>query len=241
MITQKELLEKTSPEFVQFLHRENVEYTFRRQFDKDFWGTGPNGPRYYISDAFDWMDAPQTRGFWGKLSDKWGEIVDNGNMKKDAHYEEMCDLGAEDEEKQAILRASEFDVNSAKHISDEKFKLYYGVSKDYIKSNWRYSLADRCYYNPEHPDFGKYIKAHQGVGEGDANLPFKEDMVNKPPHYELWDGTEAFDIIKQVLTPEELQGYLKGNVLKYRLRAGKKDNTQQDIDKANWYQKKLSK
>jgi hypothetical protein len=49
------------------------------------------------------------------------------------------------------------------------------------------------------------------------------------------DGTEAIDIIKAALTPEEFIGYCKGNCLKYRLRAGKKDDLQQDIDKAGTY------
>lgn len=66
------------------------------------------------------------------------------------------------------------------------------------------------------------------------------DMINKPKHYMLFaDGTEAIDIIKASLSSEEFQGYLKGNALKYRLRAGDKDDTQQDIDKSNWYRKRL--
>jgi len=62
------------------------------------------------------------------------------------------------------------------------------------------------------------------------------DPVNKPSHYQLFpDGTQAIDVIKATLTPEEFRGYCKGNALKYRLRAGKKDALQQDIDKAETY------
>ena len=62
------------------------------------------------------------------------------------------------------------------------------------------------------------------------------DPVNKPHHYMLFaDGTEAIDVIRAALTPEEFAGYCKGNVLKYRLRAGKKDKLEQDIAKANTY------
>jgi hypothetical protein len=60
-----------------------------------------------------------------------------------------------------------------------------------------------------------------------------QDVVNAPQHYMLFpDGTEVIDVIKAVLTPEEFLGYCKGNALKYRLRAGKKDNLEQDIAKA---------
>lgn len=62
------------------------------------------------------------------------------------------------------------------------------------------------------------------------------DVVNKPDHYQLFaDGTEAIDVIRRTLSPEEFVGYCKGNVLKYRLRAGKKDKLEQDIAKAETY------
>lgn len=65
------------------------------------------------------------------------------------------------------------------------------------------------------------------------------DAVNHPKHYKLFPGQEAIDIIQAALTPEEFRGYLKGNALKYRLRAGNKDDLQQDIDKAEWYRNRL--
>lgn len=53
---------------------------------------------------------------------------------------------------------------------------------------------------------------------------------------------EPIVVIKSILTEEEYRGFLLGNVLKYRLRAGHKDEG--DIDKAlqyeQWY-KELSK
>ena len=64
------------------------------------------------------------------------------------------------------------------------------------------------------------------------------DLVNRPPHY-LVGGLEAIDIIKSRLSPEEYQGYLKGNHLKYILRYPFKDNPEQDLEKAEWYINKL--
>lgn len=66
------------------------------------------------------------------------------------------------------------------------------------------------------------------------------DAVNHPKHYQLFPGQEAIDIIEAALTPEEFAGYCKGNALKYRLRAGEKGDTQQDIDKSNWYRNRLN-
>ncbi len=66
------------------------------------------------------------------------------------------------------------------------------------------------------------------------------DPVNHPKHYQLFPGQEAIDIIRAALTDEEFAGYCKGNALKYRLRAGEKGDTQQDIDKSNWYRNRLT-
>lgn len=65
------------------------------------------------------------------------------------------------------------------------------------------------------------------------------DPVNHPSHYQTFPEQEAIQIIEAVLTPEEYRGYLKGNFLKYRLRAGDKGPSQIDIDKSNWYKEEL--
>jgi len=63
----------------------------------------------------------------------------------------------------------------------------------------------------------------------------EEDVVSHPSHYQLSNGIEVIDVIKGVLTPEQYKGYLKGNLIKYILRAGKKDNEAQDLGKGNMY------
>jgi len=64
----------------------------------------------------------------------------------------------------------------------------------------------------------------------------QDDVVNSPSHYQTFPDMEAIDIIRSVLTIKELKGYLKGNFLKYKLRAGAKINMKQDIEKAQVYQ-----
>lgn len=66
-------------------------------------------------------------------------------------------------------------------------------------------------------------------------------QVDKPKHYDVFPGQQAIDLIRQCLSPAEYKGFLKGNILKYRLRAGQKDALQQDIDKANWYRDELER
>lgn len=61
------------------------------------------------------------------------------------------------------------------------------------------------------------------------------DNVNHPQHYKHGE-IETLDIIRMSLTPEEFQGFLKGNVLKYQLRAPFKHETpDEDYKKAKYY------
>jgi len=48
---------------------------------------------------------------------------------------------------------------------------------------------------------------------------------------------QPWDVMEAVLTPEEFRGYLKGNIIKYSLRQGKKDSD--DAGKAQHYREKL--
>ena len=64
----------------------------------------------------------------------------------------------------------------------------------------------------------------------------KKDMVNSPKHYKLRGlDIESVDVIKATMTPEEFQGWLKGNAMKYLHRLGKKDDAVQDAKKAMKY------
>ena len=67
--------------------------------------------------------------------------------------------------------------------------------------------------------------------------PPEDDLVNHPSHYTS-GAHECIDIMETFLTPEEFQGFLKGNIFKYRWRADLK-NGEEDIKKAEWYEEKL--
>lgn len=64
------------------------------------------------------------------------------------------------------------------------------------------------------------------------------DMVTRPSHYMLFPEMEAIEAIRKVLSPAEYRGYLKGNILKYRLRAGRKGDDSkalEDLRKSEQY------
>ena len=65
--------------------------------------------------------------------------------------------------------------------------------------------------------------------------------IQENKHHQLWEGTQSLDIMKKVLTDEEYKGFLKGNILKYQLRLGKKDDTEKEIQKIKDYTEELNK
>jgi hypothetical protein len=63
------------------------------------------------------------------------------------------------------------------------------------------------------------------------------DSVNHPSHYGT-GSIECIDYIKDFLTLEEYQGYLRGNIAKYLHRWPYKNGVE-DLRKAEWYLKRL--
>ena len=62
--------------------------------------------------------------------------------------------------------------------------------------------------------------------------------VQKPSHYYLFDDIEVIEVIARSMTSEQFKGYIFGNILKYRLRAGKKGELaylEKDMAKAEFY------
>ena len=65
-------------------------------------------------------------------------------------------------------------------------------------------------------------------------VPKQKDMVDKPAHYSRY-GIETIDALRGTMSPEEFNGFLKGNAFKYLTRAGAKDALEQDLHKVCWY------
>ena len=68
--------------------------------------------------------------------------------------------------------------------------------------------------------------------------PTEQDNVNHPSHY-TQSGIECIEAIKASMSKEEFAGYLKGNTIKYLWRYRLKGKAQEDLQKADWYLKRL--
>lgn len=62
-----------------------------------------------------------------------------------------------------------------------------------------------------------------------------KEQVNHPSHY-MALGIEVLDIMECIWGIDDLITYCRMNSLKYRLRAGHKDDAMQDIQKALFYE-----
>ena len=70
-----------------------------------------------------------------------------------------------------------------------------------------------------------------------AGMMAANDPVNHPSHYAS-GGIECITAMEASMSPEEFQGYLRGNIFKYCWRFRDKNGVQ-DLQKARWYIDKL--
>lgn len=67
-----------------------------------------------------------------------------------------------------------------------------------------------------------------------------KEKVNHPQHYGGDTTYETIKVLEAWLTPEQFHGFLLGNSIKYMSRADKKNNREEDLRKALWYDQYLN-
>lgn len=78
--------------------------------------------------------------------------------------------------------------------------------------------------------------------QGDIKNTLTRHPLKNPEskHYELWEGCESIEVLEATLSIDELIGWCKGNILKYRLRIGHKDDPLKEIKKIMTYENYLA-
>lgn len=82
------------------------------------------------------------------------------------------------------------------------------------------------------------IKTQQNAAAPTEDIPTEDGTAARATHY-LACPIQPIDLIQYTLTKEELIGFLKGNIIKYSLRAGHKGDPEKDKAKALQYKKWL--
>ena len=109
----------------------------------------------------------------------------------------------------------------------------YGLDVDDLNFDCHHMHFRRCVYmdmynNYDHPNNLPEITYSDFIASLESTEQ-QPDMVNHPPHYTV-NGIEVIDIIDAFKL-----NFNMGNALKYLLRADRKGNKEQDINKAIWY------
>ncbi|WP_254693807.1 DUF3310 domain-containing protein [Staphylococcus haemolyticus] len=83
------------------------------------------------------------------------------------------------------------------------------------------------------------------VKEQEVDIPsntsiYKEEKENNiPDHYKGSENIDVIDFLYQQLPFEQFKGFMKGNMIKYPVRAGRKDDELADFKKARDYADRL--
>lgn len=72
----------------------------------------------------------------------------------------------------------------------------------------------------------------------DSTVERMEDAIN-PSHYKVEGLPEAIDIMNHLMTPEQFEGFLWGNIMKYVYRFGRKGDKGETAGKIAWYANQL--
>jgi hypothetical protein len=137
--------------------------------------------------------------------------------------------------------------NRALAEMEEAFEQQTGIK---IHSIWQSDIEKAMdWYTQYRANFGKTDALNQAAEPTacedtapDKDTARSADPVNHPEHYRS-NGIERIDAIRAVLTPEQFEGYCRGNAMKYLWRAGKKvkpgqtveEAREEDLAKARWY------
>lgn len=74
--------------------------------------------------------------------------------------------------------------------------------------------------------------------EDESTVERMEDAIN-PSHYKVDGLPEAIDIMNHLMTPEQFEGFLWGNIMKYAYRYGRKGDKAETAGKIAWYANQL--
>ena len=82
--------------------------------------------------------------------------------------------------------------------------------------------------------------------ELDGEVEIRVDALKKveytainPSHYQVAGIPEAIEIMEHLMTKEQLEGFLWGNIVKYAYRYGHKGDKAETAGKIAWYAKRL--
>ena len=131
-----------------------------------------------------------------------------------------------------------------KIIDIDENKQPYNIYPVYVKFKCtqdiiKYTREGKYYFSDD-----KYIAHGDDPDDVDIQLVHwdetpKLDSIN-PSHYRVEGVPEAIEIMRGLMTDEQLEGFLWGNILKYAYRYGRKGDKKETAGKIGWYAEHLA-
>ena len=153
-------------------------------------------------------------------SSKEGEVMDTkdvGFKVGDKVWSRNCGVGV----------IVSIDANAAFPIKVR----WVGTDTDVFTMDGRYALGGTD------QDYNIYLLTyHEDKTTKDDT---KEYTAIDPAHYRVKGIPEAIEIMEHLMTKEQLEGFLWGNILKYAYRYGRKGDKAETAGKVGWYANKL--
>lgn len=178
-----------------------------------------------------------------EICDYAGVWIDSHSVERETanRYFEEFELAEEEKVKNRFCVGDK--VITVKDTSDVP-EGFIGHITSTTGSIWPYTVVDdkgksECFKEDELELLAYGINSPQfaaNVTPKDIEGIVKADVINSPKHYSVFESVEAIQVIASSMTQDQFYGYCLGNILKYRLRAGGKDDVMQELGKADKYQ-----
>lgn len=95
-----------------------------------------------------------------------------------------------------------------------------------------------CYFTLEGHYYSCCINSNKDIALLEGEDRAKTDAIN-PAHYRVEGIPEAIEIMQGLMTKEQFEGFLLGNIIKYSYRYGRKGDKAETMGKIVWYAQKL--
>lgn len=106
-----------------------------------------------------------------------------------------------------------------------------------LKTIWKAEVENQAGYKFTLTDNDDFMRVDEPFTR---KVDMQEEQDNNiPNHYKGSENIDVIDFLYQQLPFEQFKGFMKGNMVKYPVRAGRKDDELADIKKARDYADRL--
>lgn len=189
-----------------------------------------------------WVDRyqyPYNSNFFGE----WGVIVDypSGENNLKNYTVKFKKRGGRFVVQEDHLHSEYDDTHGDKSEYDSKYYNDIHEDKSNYESTYPNTPEDKSDYESSSTQDVEEIPYNSRVEhEPVVDIPTVDDKVDYHDSHYKECVVEPILVMYKMFTKEEMIGFLKGNILKYRLRLGHKDDIQKEMDKIKRYEQWLN-